>query len=494
MTRHLCISVTLLDPLFHGKGDRDEPEWPPSPMRLFQALIAGSRAGCRNGDWSETKAEAYRWLERSDPPVIIAPASQHASSYTLFVPRNDADKKFERQDRLNPKIVSPYRIKTTTCVRQPDQQLHYLWAIPETEWPKARRHVEVLCQEARYLTVLGWGIDQAVAHGLILTDAQVQSLSGQQWCAWNAPFAGRPQLRVPNRGTLDDLDRAYKAFINRLSMEQPPRAREPRVFRSAVYLPASMLPPRPYAVFELPDGIAFRQEQTIAVAAILRSTVCDDKRYRNRQDFQEQFPDDDPEVYLAGHAGNSTTTTPPRFSYLPLPTIGHEHADGMIRRVLIAEPFGGAGLHAKWAQQRLRGQILRDHNGNERGALDELRRSTSKKMLGRYGGWPEGAKQWASITPVVLPGFDDGKIDKRNALALRAIRHAGLPVEAVESLVLREAPYWPGSHHPQRYRRPDYLKHYPAWHFYVRFREPLFGPIAIGAGRHCGLGLFAAVE
>ncbi|MER3462825.1 MAG: type I-U CRISPR-associated protein Cas5/Cas6, partial [Armatimonadota bacterium] len=45
MTRHLCISVTPLDDLFHGKGDDDEPEWPPSPMRLFQALVAGSRTG-----------------------------------------------------------------------------------------------------------------------------------------------------------------------------------------------------------------------------------------------------------------------------------------------------------------------------------------------------------------------------------------------------------------------------------------------------------------
>ena len=30
MTRQLCISITFLDSLFHGKADGDEPEWPPS--------------------------------------------------------------------------------------------------------------------------------------------------------------------------------------------------------------------------------------------------------------------------------------------------------------------------------------------------------------------------------------------------------------------------------------------------------------------------------
>ncbi len=43
MTSYLCISVTFLDPLYHGRlnGDRTA-EWPPSPLRLYQALLAGA--------------------------------------------------------------------------------------------------------------------------------------------------------------------------------------------------------------------------------------------------------------------------------------------------------------------------------------------------------------------------------------------------------------------------------------------------------------------
>jgi CRISPR-associated protein Csb2 len=30
----------------------------------------------------------------------------------------------------------------------------------------------------------------------------------------------------------------------------------------------------------------------------------------------------------------------------------------------------------------------------------------------------------------------------------------------------------------------------PAWHVYLRFTEKISGPLAIGVGRHFGLGLF----
>lgn len=486
MTRHLCISVTFLDPLFHGKGDRDAPEWPPSPMRLFQALVAGSHSGCRNADWSETKAEAYHWLERRNPPIIVGPAARPAAAYTVFVPNNDADKKFERQDRLTDKAVRPHRMVNDGAV-----SLHYAWAIAEDEWIESRLHAELVCGEARHLTALGWGIDQAVAQGRVLDNAEVGTLVGQRWRAWNAPFAGSARLRVPKRGSLDDLKRAYEAFRKRLSMELPPKAREPRVFGTRVYLPVGGLPPRPRAAFELPEGVAFRQEDAVAVAAMSRSLAC-----RCAKDDSHQFPGG-PDSYVAGHGprrddGRFVDERWPRFSYLPLPSIGHAHADGMIRRVLIAEPFGGDGSHAGWAQQRLRNQILCDHGGNERGILLDSWRQSSSRMLALYVG---EHRTWSSVTPVILPGFDDGKRRKADRLFLQAVQQAGLPVVAISDFTLRKAPFRVGLH-PNRYRRPDYLdsgkgRRFSAWHVHLSLRYPLAGPTTIGAGRHVGLGLFA---
>jgi len=509
MTRYLCISVTLLDDLFHGCRDNQEPEWPPSPMRLFQALLAGSRLACRNGEWNGAKAEAFRWLERQGPPMIIGPGARSPADYTLFIPNNDADKKLERQDRLSSKLVRPQRISTADCADPSLPRLHYLWAIDDEGWSEARPHCDVLCQEARRLVALGWGIDQAFADGRIISAAEAATLTGQRWYPRKGVRQAQNMLRVPKQGSLADCERAYKAFAERIRSERRGRSTKlsyappdrVRCFNKVAYLRATALPPRAYAAFELPESVAFRQEATCVVAAMLRSLAC-----REKDDFREQFPKDDSEVYLAGHV-NGARTSPPRFSYLPLPSIGHEHSDGMIRRVLIAEPFGGDGRRAEWAQRRLLNQPLVDQDGNDRGVLMNLWRGTSNRVVNRYIG---EATSWASVTPVILPGFDDfrgvskeeqqaGRATKAEELFLKAVVQAGLSPDLIESFTLRKAPFWPGSAHPRCYRRPDYLdaarnRRFPAWHVCVRFREPVPGPIAIGAARHFGLGLFAAQE
>jgi CRISPR-associated protein Csb2 len=509
MPRYLCISVTLLDELFHGCRDDDEPEWPPSPMRLFQALLAGSKLASRNGNWNGERAAAFRWLERLKPPLVIAPPSRPAAVYTLYVPNNDADQKFERQDRLTSKVVRPQRLRPGAGAGDELPQLHYVWTIDNCPKAEAEKHCDILSQEARRLVAFGWGIDQAIANGRVLSDADLAVLAGERWYPREGVQNVQPMLRVPMPGSLADCERAYEAFTQRIrrerrgrraSLEYAPPGR-PRCFDVVPYLRATTMPPRPYAAFELPDGVAFRQENARDVAAMVRSLACSEK-----QDFREQFPNDDSEVYLAGHV-NGARVSPPRFSYLPLPTIGHEHSDGLIRRVLIVEPFGGDGQHAAWAQRRLLNRPLKDNDGDERGVLMSLWRRTSRGLIERYVG--EG-REWATVTPVILPGFDDfrgvskeeqraGRATKAEQLFLKAVVQAGLPSEVVESFTLRKAPFWPGSSHPSRYKRPDYLdaprnRRFPAWHVYLRFREPVPGPIAIGAGRHCGLGLFASKE
>jgi hypothetical protein len=49
---------------------------------------------------------------------------------------------------------------------------------------------------------------------------------------------------------------------------------------------------------------------------------------------------------------------------------------------------------------------------------------------------------------------------------------------------------------PASYVRPDHLLNLSAVHLPIRFADDrrVPGPLAIGAGRHCGLGIFARVE
>jgi CRISPR-associated protein Csb2 len=340
MSRHLCISVVFLDSLYHGKRDLDEPEWPPSPMRLFQALIAGARAGCRNVEWSESKADAFRWLSQREPPLIIAPTARRTSGLTFYIPNNESDAKFERQERLGTKVSQPHRLHD-------DGTVQYLWSIEDTEWSRAQPHVEVLCAEASHLLALGWGIDQVVGNGRVLANIEASALRGQRWRAWNTHSSGSITWRVPCRGSLEDLDRVYQSFLRRVRGKQYFPELKLGCFETVTYMTAETPPQRSYACFELPDGIAFRQRDAAKVASMLRSLACTAAK-ADTHDFPGGA-----EVYVAGHVRKSKHNLP-RFSYLPLPSIGQEHADGMIRRLLVAEPCGGDSSHARWAQQRLR--------------------------------------------------------------------------------------------------------------------------------------------
>ena len=48
MSEFLCISIRFLDREFHGRNESGEAEWPPSPLRLFEALIAAAAAKNRS--------------------------------------------------------------------------------------------------------------------------------------------------------------------------------------------------------------------------------------------------------------------------------------------------------------------------------------------------------------------------------------------------------------------------------------------------------------
>ncbi len=475
MPKYLCISITFVDGMFHGTADGRESEWPPSPMRVFQALLAGSRTGCRNLEWSAPKIEAFRWLEASSPPIIVAPDARETAGYTFFVPDNVSDVITDREGRLITKVARPQRIS-------PDEPLHYLWLLDNRE--ETAQHASILIKEARKLLALGWGVDQVVGDGRILDDSEAAALRGKRWYPLHNHAGSARSWRVPERGSLDDLERVYQSFFHRLSggVFHPPLKLSS--FSAAIYLREGALPPRSYAAFELPDGISFRQEHIVKVAAMLRSLAA-----RHARSDTHEFPGGS-ETYVAGHVGKRQMT-PERFSYLPLPTIGHQHADGMVRRLLVAEPYGGDGGHAQWAQRRLAGSALTDSAGNERGVLLNLWRQNSRQMLARYVG--EG-RSWSSVTPVILPGFDDGKVVKAERLLLQSIRQAGLPVQAVMNITLRKAPLFPGSQHPSQYFLPGYLRGKPGWHAHLEFEETIPGPLSIGAGRHVGLGIFAHSE
>lgn len=110
------------------------------------------------------------------------------------------------------------------------------------------------------------------------------------------------------------------------------------------------------------------------------------------------------------------------------------------------------------------------------------------------------ANTWASVTPVILPGHNDRKPAKTVKLIEKALRQSGIDQPC--SFEYRTVSWWPKSFtahkydrdkNPTGYIRPDHLETLSLVHLKLRFDDEqlVHGPIAIGAGRHCGLGLMA---
>jgi CRISPR-associated protein Csb2 len=134
------------------------------------------------------------------------------------------------------------------------------------------------------------------------------------------------------------------------------------------------------------------------------------------------------------------------------------------------------------------------------------------------------AATWATVTPMVLPGYDDpdhyrrrlergldgarqknllNRLDVRiDGLIRKAIVQAGFPsVLAMRALIdWRSSGFFAGVDLAGRYAMPDYLKRFTRVHVRIEWRDargrslPIRGPICLGGGRFFGLGLFACVS
>ena len=69
--------------------NREEPEWPPHPDRVFMALVAAF------GEWGlqepdpELYEKALEWLEGLGPPALRVNGAAKRTAFTSYVPVND---------------------------------------------------------------------------------------------------------------------------------------------------------------------------------------------------------------------------------------------------------------------------------------------------------------------------------------------------------------------------------------------------------------------
>jgi CRISPR-associated protein Csb2 len=371
--------------------------------------------------------------------------------------------------------------------------VHYLVPIAANDVEFAE-HKNTIFAAARSITHLGWGIDMVAADASVLSEVEVTALPGERWLPAETPASVR--LRVPIKGTLDDLMRKHSDFLHRIVFHDRGKKFSPNhvppltAFHIVGYRRATDPPPRRFAAFHLRHptedrSAVFAIIRANCVAAMIRHAIAEVAGNQGR-------PNEWIDRYAHGHRHDESPL--PRFSYIPLPSIERRRDRstvlGSIRRTLVAELIDSAETHLPWARQMLPGQFLTDeHKGERRAMLAPL--NASDWVLQRYTG--ESAT-WATVTPVILPGSDDGKFSKAEKLFFKALRHAGYSCNALAELEFRNGSFWPGGDLALRFRRPDYLEknYWSVYHVRLRWREPIKGPLALGAGRHCGLGIFAA--
>jgi CRISPR-associated protein Csb2 len=486
--RWLCIEAHLLAGRYHGRSNNGRAsEWPPNPHRLFQALIAAANLGFRRTEFSDAKADAFRWLEARDPPEIVTPPAYEASFVRLYVPNNDMDSVVSSDWKRSPAELRTAK-DTYPHVLDGDATVRFLWPISDEEWPAAQSHAAILCEEARHLHSLGFGIDLVAGNGRILDDVGRRALPGEVHLA-DAAIAGG--WRAPAKGSFDELVARHEAMPHRVQAARgrglvrsvaPPAP--PAIRRDVLYRSRSAPLNRPVHAFVMVDEDgnykSFDPRQALHVAAWMRHAAhMEAKRLRLDEGFTNE--------YVCGHGEAAAKDY--RFSYLPLPTISG-YRDGRIRRVLAVEPAGPSHALAFKVMRALGNAPLIDENGEVKAELRAVDWEREKGVFERYR---EPSRFWGSVTPVVLPGMDDRRSRKAIALVVKALAQAGCTSPVTEVSVQAE-PVFAGAEMARRYVVPKYLEAFPRVHVIITFAETVLGPLAIGGGRHLGLGVCAGVE
>lgn len=510
MSDHLCITVRWLGDRFHGfTDDRAGPEWPPSPYRLFQALVAGAY---QYGVYEQLRP-ALAWIERQQPPEILAEHQpKRSKGFDHYVPDNDY-----RLDHKKPvmRVIEPLLLTERSTVT-------YVWRIDSTDAPPVA-DIDHLCST---LSSFGCGVDQAFASARLsriveITWEDLDEAAQFRHIPSLRTAATRGTLRTPKQGSLDDLNRVFS--LNRrnamIRLERR-KKRWPTVFDRYVYTGLEAMVPRPHAVFRLrhdnDDPARYPHAQLVHVAGMVRHLAI-----QRMSAAPPSWHKSDAEQWLNGFVrgkAENPAGAHARLSYVPLPSIGPQHADAMIRNIMLIAPVG-CERDLEYVATRIDGELLQPEPQRqcaweqhcrpptfENVRLERFTPPRDRFIDTRYLG---SSPVWETVTPIILDGHNDKKDAKTIKLIQLALERAG--IETPCEFTWQSIPFLKNcltAHkydidgRPTGYHRPQHLKDRTAVHVKLWFHDcteqkrPIAvpGPITLGAGRHCGFGLMAAAN
>lgn len=461
-----AISVDLLHGTFRGDGSGASStgllthgEWPPSPSRLFGALVAADGTGqrCRVTDGSELE-----WFERLPPPVIHADAEPR---HQVLLPRFVVEHSGRPERNTHQEYVGRKGVQVRPGVRVVPRvpRVTYVW---EAQRPSAPILDALRLRAARvgYL-----GTSDSPARVRVLT--RPPDVDGGT-AVFTPDLDGDLAISVPAEGDLSVLDAVYEAWSRRgaaVARSQFPALRHEESYRSP-RLGAGTKPDRGRVVAWLRLSAPVSGRRVSIVTALFKAAVL--KKYQCL--FGEAPP------LLHGHGLARRGYDIARF--LALPDVGFRRSSGRIFGLALWAPPDQEPVElrrcrdAAYAVQRLIGGgvdvRVSPYDGAER------------PVAARPSRWALSSRGWVTAFPAIH--------ERRGPVTLAEVsrwcRHAGLP--APVAFRSTRGPLIRGAVDlaPVEVNRPGRPR-LPYSHVELLFKEPVRGPVVIGAGRQRGFGL-----
>ena len=512
MKQAILFTVRFHEGRYHGRNNFGEAEWPPSPARLFQALMAGSS----KGDVVPASTEAaLDWLERLSklsPPMIAAPPGTPGQVFYIFVPNNDLDAALskeppkKKQSSIEDAVAQTRRSKKwfRPTLFDPQVPVVYCWFFDDGD-----DHAAELIGAARKIYQIGRGVDMAWAQAEVTHSAAAkQRLLEHRGLLYqkSGPGGLGRSLLCPCDGTRTSLAQVFESKrrgfmffednrrIDNVRVSPPP----PRL-ASIVY---DAGPTRFMFDLILPSSRQEFDSIPLNAAAKLVKEVRDKAAHWLRTNLPHVS--DRVDIYLVGRNAKDGDKAK-RVQIVPIPSVGHEHADMGIRRIaayvpqscpLDADDLASAFAQIKWVDTD--GKIYR-----------ELRRTEDDRITKHFQATEQ---HWRSVTPLALPEAPRRRIEPSlrseeakgsaeriaeetcAAAALNhALRHAGIDTPSASVSVQRE-PYDNRGVRAEFFASGTRFSKHSLWHAKITFSEPVTGPLVVGNGRFLGLGLMLPCE
>jgi len=543
-------------------SNREQAEWPPHPARVFMALAA---AWFERGE-DVGESEALRWLEDldGDPELHLPPldAVFERSPVTVYVPVND---------KAGPAAATLQSASAITRSKRP-RTFPRVWVGSKScyvHWPDAsgaKQHRDALDRLCRKVTRIGHS--SSLVRMWVADGDDSEFGASETWIPDNA--MADAQTRQTSAGMLDMLIDRYGEAPRQHHAELTEQIASLKAEKKTIKVRGARN--RGAAI---DDSLADLEQELDAV--ILRppvrptvglwsgyrcmddASVGSDVRHNNfdtdilvlthvggpqlpvvstigitralRDTIMSHSGVQPVPAWVSGHEANGDPLCNENghLAVIPLPFVGHEHADGHV--------LGMGLVFPRKIDRRDRGQVLGNVLLEDDGQPKQI-----ELTLGRLGVWvvqkrhwserrqalqpetwpahPQGADTWASVTPVVLDRFPKQDRVKGRAewsaevaeIICEACGRIGLPrpvavdidttswhVGSPRALVKHRWLRGQGSEEPTRSAAiGDGFPPYPAKnsnasrpqvHVWLRFAEPVVGPILLGAGRYRGYGL-----